>query len=62
MPKHWKQAARQLLSFYPVRVQAVELVGQSANTVSKVTDKDQKRYSLRLHHSKSEGLESCWRP
>jgi hypothetical protein len=25
--------ARQLLSFYPVRVRTVELVGQSANTV-----------------------------
>lgn len=53
-------AARQLLSFYPVRVQSVELMGQSANTVFKVTDMEQKRYSLRLHHSKSEGLESCW--
>lgn len=53
-------AARQLLSFYPVRVQALELVGQSANTVFKVTDMEQKNYSLRLQRSKSEGLESCW--
>ncbi|MFM9329976.1 phosphotransferase enzyme family protein [Paenibacillus mesotrionivorans] len=53
-------SARQFLSFYPVRVQTVELVGQSANTVFKVTDMEQKRYSLRLHHSKSEGLEGCW--
>lgn len=54
------ELAMEALTRYPIQASHVQLVGQSANMVFMVTDQQQRSYSLRLHTSKSEGLESCW--
>lgn len=52
--------AGEALANYPVTGKSIEFIGQSANTVCKITDMQGNRYALRLHLSVSEGLESYW--
>jgi Ser/Thr protein kinase RdoA (MazF antagonist) len=52
--------AKEALSCYSIRCQSLELIGQNANTIYKVIDKENNCYSLRIHLSKSEALESFW--
>ncbi|MFF2885882.1 phosphotransferase enzyme family protein [Paenibacillus sp. NPDC057967] len=52
--------AMEALRHYAIQADTVELIGQSANTVFKVTDRQQSRYSLRLHASKSESMDPIW--
>ncbi|RJE88381.1 hypothetical protein D3P07_10260 [Paenibacillus sp. 1011MAR3C5] len=52
--------AMEALTHYAIQPDKVELVGQSANMVFKVTDVQQSRYSLRLHASRSESMDPIW--
>lgn len=52
--------AMEALKHYAIQPVTVELIGQSANMVFKVTDVQQSRYSLRLHASKSESMDPIW--
>jgi len=48
------------LRHYAIQPKTVELIGQSAHMVFKVTDVQQSRYCLRLHASKSESMDLIW--
>lgn len=52
--------AQEALNHYPITFKSIEFIGQSANAIYKITDSESKVYSLRLHRSKSETLESIW--
>lgn len=52
--------AQEALNHYSITYKSIELIGQSANTIYKITDLENNIYSLRLHRSKSETLESIW--
>lgn len=52
--------AKEALSNYSITCKSVDFIAQSGNTVYKVTDLDNNSYSLRLHISKGEALESFW--
>ncbi|WP_042200868.1 phosphotransferase enzyme family protein [Paenibacillus camerounensis] len=52
--------AQEALSNYAITCKSVEFIAQSGNTIYKVTDLDNNSYSLRLHHSKGDALESIW--
>lgn len=52
--------AQEALNHYPITYKSIEFIGQSANTIYKITDLENNVYSLRVHRSKSETLESIW--
>ena len=52
--------ARAALENYAMPYQSIEQVGQSANTIYKITGMNNNCYSLRIHRSKSSTLESIW--
>ncbi|REK74991.1 phosphotransferase enzyme family protein [Paenibacillus paeoniae] len=56
----WSGIANRALSHYGVDVESLEAIAQSASMIYKVTDKSGAVYSLRLHQSKSDTLESYW--
>lgn len=52
--------AREALSNYSITCKSIEFIAQSGNTIYKITDLDNNCYSLRLHISKGDALESIW--
>lgn len=59
MEQSWsivKEAIRQ----YPLTCKSIQFIGQSANTVFQIRDQEDRRYSFRIHRSKSETFESIW--
>lgn len=52
--------AQEALSNYAITCTSVDFIAQSGNTIYKVTDLDNNSYSLRLHQSKGDALESFW--
>jgi len=52
--------AKEALMNYEITYQSIDLIGHSANTIYKILDTNHEFYSLRLHRSKSESLESFW--
>ncbi|WP_019913600.1 phosphotransferase enzyme family protein [Paenibacillus sp. HW567] len=52
--------AKEALNNYSISCKSIDFIGQSANTIYKITDLESNCYSLRLHISKSETLESVW--
>jgi Ser/Thr protein kinase RdoA (MazF antagonist) len=52
--------AQEALSNYSITCKSVDFIAQSGNTIYKVTDLDNNSYSLRLHLSKGNALESFW--
>lgn len=52
--------AKEALNNYSITCKSIDFIGQSANTIYKITDLKNESYSLRLHVSKSETLESVW--
>ncbi len=52
--------AKEALSNYSITCKSVDFIAQSGNTIYKVTDLDNNSYSLRLHISKGDALESFW--
>lgn len=52
--------AKEALNNYSIACKTIHYIGQSANTIYKITDQENNHYSLRLHISKSETLESYW--
>jgi len=52
--------AKEALNNYSITCKSIDFIGQSANTIYKITDLENNSYSLRLHTSKSETLESFW--
>lgn len=52
--------AQEALSNYSITCKSVDFIAQSGNTIYKVTDLDNNSYSLRLHLSKGDALESFW--
>lgn len=52
--------AMEALNNYSITCKSIDFIGQSANTIYKITDLENNCYSLRLHISKSDTLESIW--
>lgn len=52
--------AMNALTSYSITCKSIEFIAQSGNTIYKVTDPDNNSYSLRLHLSKGDALESFW--
>ncbi|MCL6604891.1 MAG: phosphotransferase [Paenibacillus sp.] len=52
--------AKEALNNYSITCKSIDLIGQSANTIYKITDLENNCYSLRLHISISETFESIW--
>ncbi|MFC3746555.1 phosphotransferase enzyme family protein [Paenibacillus sp. GCM10012306] len=52
--------AASALQQYKIQVDSVQLVGQSANLIYKVTDIHKNNYSLRFHQSNSATMENIW--
>lgn len=52
--------AIEALTCYPITYQSIAHIGQNANTIYKVTDKESNCYSLRIHLSKNDSMESIW--
>ncbi|XEC97366.1 phosphotransferase enzyme family protein [Paenibacillus tarimensis] len=55
-----KTIAMEALTHYSMTWKSITLIGQSANTIYKVTDHENMSYSLRLHLSRSENFEDIW--
>lgn len=52
--------AQKAVSNYAISCKSVDFIAQSGNTIYKLTDLDNNSYSLRLHLSKGDALESFW--
>ncbi|OKP92667.1 phosphotransferase enzyme family protein [Paenibacillus sp. P32E] len=52
--------AKEALSNYSITCKSIDFIAQSGNTIYKITDLDNNSYSLRLHISKGDALESFW--
>lgn len=52
--------AKEALHNYSITYKSIDFIGQSANTIFKITDQENNHFSLRLHLSQSETLESYW--
>ncbi|WP_440960136.1 hypothetical protein ACN6KS_17315 [Paenibacillus nitricinens] len=52
--------AIEALTCYSITYQSIAHIGQNANTIYKVTDKESNCYSLRIHLSKNDSIESIW--
>lgn len=52
--------AKKAINNYAITCKEIEFVGQSANTIYKITDAENNNYSLRLHISNSQSIESIW--
>lgn len=52
--------AIEALTCYSITYQSIAHIGQNANTIYKVTDKESNCYSLRIHLSKNDSMESIW--
>ncbi|WP_438431425.1 phosphotransferase enzyme family protein [Gorillibacterium sp. sgz500922] len=59
MQETWNIASNALAN-YPLDRPAIDYIGQSGTTIFKVVDSEDRRYSLRLHLSKSETLDEAW--
>lgn len=57
---HTLTTAKEALKQYALTCITIDFIGQSANTIYKITDQADNSYSLRLHQSRSETLDSCW--
>lgn len=55
-----QDVAIEALTCYPITYQSIVHIGQNANTIYKVTDKENNCYSLRIHISKNNSMESVW--
>ncbi|WP_028560821.1 phosphotransferase enzyme family protein [Paenibacillus pinihumi] len=51
---------QEALHDYSIKYKSFEWIGQSANTIYKITDQENNSYSLRIHTSKSGTLDSTW--
>ncbi len=52
--------AKEALTFYSIEAKSIEFLGQSGNTVYKVTDSANTAYCLRLNRAKNNALDSKW--
>ncbi|GAA0136920.1 phosphotransferase [Paenibacillus sp. YSY-4.3] len=52
--------AKEALNNYSITCRSIDFIGQSANIIYKITDLENNCYSLRLHISNSETIESYW--
>ena len=52
--------ANEALRYYPIEAKSIEFLGQSGNTVYKVTDSSSHTYCLRLNMAKNNALDSKW--
>ncbi|OAB26494.1 hypothetical protein PMSD_25235 [Paenibacillus macquariensis subsp. defensor] len=52
--------AKEAIKSYPVQADTIEFIGQSGNTIYKITDSDAQHYTLRLNLSKNDALDSKW--
>lgn len=57
---NYLSTAKEALNNYSITCKSIDFIGQSANTIYKITDLENNCYSLRLHISKSDTLESIW--